>query len=750
MFRLSFYPIGDSYWLVLAAFAALLTVLALVPVGSKTPRRRRMALMGLRLAVLLLLLLAMLRPTLVYTQTKKQPASLVLLADQSRSMSVPDAVGGRTRYDILRQSLEEARPALAAVAKDFELKAYTFDAEARPVDASQGTVQLMPAPEGRQTAIGAVLEDVLRAEAGKRLLGVLLLSDGAQRAYAPRDVPPQTAASRLKHLGYRLYTFAFGQSRGLGQARDVAVKDLLVNEQVFVNNELEIVGQVRIDGYLNREIPVQLLFETEPGKMEVVAQKTVQANEDGQLREVRFTYVPQTAGEFKLSLEAVGQPGELVTTNNLSSTFVNVLKGGLKVLYLEGNPRVEQKFLRRSLDSSPDVNVNYLRLNARQPESHPSDLIEQFKPGAYDVYILGDLDSSAFRPGELDQLAKTVSQGAGLIMLGGFHSFGPGGYGDGPLANVLPVGMDRLERQRLDDQTRADLHLPGPLKMMPTAQGDRHFVLNLAGKQTDNQSAWEKLPPLEGANRFVQLAPAAEVLAVAGKQPMLVAHQFGLGRVMAFAGDSTWHWWMQGFQSAHKRFWRQVVLWLARKDQSTEGEVWVRLQHRRLPIEQRLEFSVGVQSPIGESRTDFTAEAEVVLPDQSRRRVPLTRQGESLIGSFRDTGTAGDYRVEVTAKDKEETLGAARARFLTFAQDLELDNPAADGAMLESLATTTGGQALAPEQLGDLVRKLVENTEHLEIRQETKRTFWDTWPFFLAFVGLLSVEWWLRKRWGLV
>jgi len=750
MFRLSFYPLADSYLLVLAAALAMLIVLALVPARGDLSRGRRLALMGIRLAVLVLLILAMLRPTLVYTETRKQPATLVVLADQSRSMSVPDAVGGRTRYDLLRQTLEDARPALARVAKEFELKAYAFDAEARPVDAERGVVQLKPTPEGTQTAIGAVLEDVLRAEAGKRLLGVLLLSDGAQRAYAPRDVAPQTAAARLKHLGYRLYTFAFGQSRGLGQARDVAVKDLLVNDQVFVKNELEIVGQVRVDGYLHREIPVRLLFETEPGKMELVAEKTIQANEDGQLCEVRFTYVPQVAGEFKVSIEVVPQPGELVATNNLTSTFVNVLKGGLKVLYLEGDPRVEQKFLRRSLDSSPDMNVNFVRLNARRPESHPRDLLDQLKPGAYDVYILGDLDSSAFRPGELEQLAQTVSKGAGLIMLGGFHSFGPGGYATGPLAEVLPVGMDRLERQNFGEPTRTDLHLPGPVKMLPTPQGDRHFVLNLAGKHTDNEAAWEKLPPLEGANRFTKLAPGAEVLAVAGKQPLLVAHQFGLGRVMAFAGDSTWHWWMQGFESAHKRFWRQVVLWLARKDQATEGQVWVRLQQRRLPIDQRLEFTVGVQSPTGDTETEFSAEAQVLLPDQTRRRVPLTREGESLVGSFRDTGTVGDYAVEVTAKDKDETLGTARARFLTYAQDLELDNPAGDAAMLESLAAMTGGQSLAPEQLADLVGRLVKNTEHLEVRQETKRTFWDTWPFFLVFVGLLSVEWWLRKRWGLV
>ena len=145
----------------------------------------------LRVVVIVAVVLAMLRPTLIYTQTKKQAATLVVLADQSRSMSVPDAVGNKTRWEALRDSLADAAPALARLQRDFELKAYTFDAELHEAAAESGKIQLPEKPEGEQTAIGSALEDVLRREAGKRLLGVVLLSDGAQRAYAPRDLPPK-------------------------------------------------------------------------------------------------------------------------------------------------------------------------------------------------------------------------------------------------------------------------------------------------------------------------------------------------------------------------------------------------------------------------------------------------------------------------------------------------------------------------------------------------------------------------------
>ncbi len=751
MFRLSLYPVFDSYVLVAVVALLLAGLMFWGPSRRKVSRWHRAMLILPRAAVIALIVLAMLRPTLIYTQTKKQAATLVVLADRSRSMSVPDAVGNKTRWDALRTALTDATPALAALQRDFELKAYSFDDELHEATAEEGQIKLPEKPEGNQTAIGASLEDVLRREAGKRLLGVLLLSDGAQRAYAPRDLPPQNAAARLKHLGYPMFTFPLGQSRGLGEAKDVSVKDLIASPSVFVKNELSISGQVRVDGFVNVDIPVRVLFETPSGKMEVVAEQKVRATKDGQLLPIQLSYIPETPGEYKLTLEVAEQPGELVTTNNRLSTFVRVLKGGLKALYIEGALRVEQKFIRRALDSSPDIKLDYVRLDPRDMKNRPADLADRFKPGKYEVYLLGDIDSASFRGGELKELANSVSRGAGLMMLGGFQTFGAGGYGETPLAHVLPVEMDRLERQRIDEPLRTDLHWPGPLRMQPTALGLTHFITMLANSKAENAALWAGLPPLEGANKFHDLSPGAIVLAEAGPdKPLLVAQNFGEGRVLAFAADSTWRWWMRGQETAFKRFWRQVVLWLAHKDQGQEGSVWIRMQQRRFAPSQRVEFTAGVNAPTGEPVTDATYKAEVVLPDGARRPLSLVRQGDQMVGSFRDAQQPGDYAVEITALEKEKPLGSTRARFLVFQQDLELDNAAADAPTMEGLAAMTGGQSLAPEQLPELVRRLAAETEHLDVQQETKKTFWDSWTFFLTLVALLSVEWYLRKRWGLV
>ena len=306
-----------------------------------------------------------------------------------------------------------------------------------------------------------------------------------------------------------------------------------------------------------------------------------------------------------------------------------------------------------------------MRIDPRDPKSRPADLAERFKPGKYDVYILGDIDSTAFHGDELADLAECVNRGAGLIMLGGFQSFGPGGYGDTPLAKVLPVGMDRLERQQPDEpiahrpalaRPAADAaHAAGPDALRPDAGRQPRRRTPRCGRSCrrwtgpTSSTTW---PP--GPSCWPTPAP---------DKPLLVAHNFGDGRVMAFAGDSTWRWWMHGYESAHKRFWRQIVLWLARKDQAQEGNVWVRLGaaalragaaggvhrrgHRRPPAS---------RSPTPPSRPRSSC------PTAPAGRCRWSRQDEQMAGSFRDTQTAGDYAIEVTASAEGPAAGHAPGR----------------------------------------------------------------------------------------
>lgn len=766
--QISFRPVfGDAIFLAIACIL-LLSLWMFRAIRARVSTGKVLTLGGLRLLAILVALFAMVRMTLVYTTIRKQPATLAILVDTSRSMQFKDMVGGKSRYEVMRERLAEALPQMAQIGDELEIRIYGFDSTTRTIDFDGRTLKLPDTPSGDQSAIGAALNDVLREQVGKRLAAVLLFSDGAQQALPDRNDPPEDPVSKMASEGIKLYTLAFGADGSTGQIRDLAIKDLFANPTVFVKNVLTVSGNLQIRGFVNRPIQVELLFENSSGKVEVVASKTYETSADGGEVPVELEYVPETPGEYKISLRAKPQDGELVVSNNEVSSFVKVLAGGVNVLYLEGEVRVEQKYIRWSLGASQNINVEFHQIDARQAQPLPPEAAEWFKPGKFDVFIFGDLDAQAFKKEQIAALNQAVRErGAGFMMIGGLHSFGPGGWqqlGVPPQAGgriggneeaagfleLLPVAMERTERQGFNDPFIADLHLNGPQAMVPQLAAPFASLL-LLDTPDKNAAHWRSFPPLDGANRFRGYSPRASVLIKnpAG-QPLLLAQEVGAGRVLAFAGDSTWRWWSRGFHQEHRRFWRQLALWLAHQDETADETVWVKLPQRRYQRGDRVDILAGARTPQGEVLPDAELSGVVRFPDDSTHKLSFARKGPERTATFLDTNLPGDYVIEVTGTDQGKPLGLAKVRFLVQAHDLELDNPAARPDLLARLAAMTQAERLPPERLGVLVAQLAKQGLIAELPIETRDEVWDHPAVFLVFAGLLCFEWFLRKRWGLV
>jgi hypothetical protein len=340
--------------------------------------------------------------------------------------------------------------------------------------------------------------------------------------------------------------------------------------------------------------------------------------------------------------------------------------------------------------------------------------------------------------------------------MGGYHSFGAGGYRDTALADVMPIVMDRFERQDFDAPVRGDLHLESPIRMIPAHP---HPVISL-GSDAENMAAWERLPPLKGANKFVDVKDAAGVRVIAESdrgQPLLVSGEYGQGRVLAMAGDSTWRWWMQGHDAEHRRFWRQSILWLVGREDLQQDQVWIKLAQRRYHPEGRVSFTAGVSSPAGQTIPEAVVRAELTLPDQSRRDLRLTIDDHQWTGMIESLELPGDYAITITAELEGAVIGTARGEFLVYDRDIELASASADHDQLARLAAMTeqfGGRMVAPEQLVSLLEEVRDKPPEMEIEVQTKWQLADTardaWTMFLVFVAVLTGEWFLRKRWGLV
>lgn len=751
-------PIFGSYVLT-GALAALLLLLLLVnpSFGQLTPQRQRW-LRLIRAAIACLLLIAMLRPTWIMTETRMQTSKILLLFDTSRSMTHRDGDDGKTRWDQQASFLQSAIPTLQRMGDRFEVDLIGYDGAISPQERMDGTLSIQARPDGDETDIGGAILESLQRSSGKRVAAVILVGDGAQRALAPKT-PPQQAARQLDRLATPLYTVAVGRSRDQSQSRDVAIENLQDEYNVYVKNEFALQVGVRIQGYVQQPIPVSVTVENEAGELTPLPSQSLVATESSQVVMANFSFRPEQAGQYKLRVKAAPQAGESIENNEMTA-FLHVRDGGLRVLLLAGGLGAEQKFLRRSLDESYDIELDYQRVDVRTRSRWPLNLQQQVELGQYDVFVIGDVDARAYRREDWQRMAQLIDEGRGLLMYGGFHSFGPGGYAETALATVLPIEMDRFERE-IDPAVakRVDRHVQGELVMLPVAAHPSP-ITHLA-PEGENENQWRSLAPLQGANRFDRLKDRSVVLARSNKgDPLLVQGEYVAGRVLALASDSTYRWYRYGKPEAHRKFWRQAILWLARRDGLRADSVFIELPQRRFQARSRVQFRTGLTDSSGDTVIDANLRATLTRPDGSQANLPIssgTNDDPASQGVIVDTEDAGDYRLLVEALDEQQVITSSFLDFVVEKKDFELSDPAANPGLLDMLARMTervGGRAIAPEQLGAILDELQANPPADKIETQSRWQLGDTvadaWAYFLALVGLLSVEWFLRKHWGMV
>ncbi len=372
--------------------------------------------------------------------------------------------------------------------------------------------------------------------------------------------------------------------------------------------------------------------------------------------------------------------------------------------------------------------------------SGPSILPIAFERGQYDVYVLGDVDASLFTAEELRRLANVVKQGAGLAMLGGFHSFGPGGYADTPLADLLPVAMDARERQRLGDAIRSDVQLAGPLAHAAGQTAGRATLPDGLGRRARRWSGlgaacrrW-KAPTGLGAGQADRAGFGREP----ERQPLLVVARGRRTR------DGVCRRFDLALVDGRFRRTAQAVL-------ATSGVVaGARMNGRRQRLDQLAQRSALARASESNSPPEPARPMEkrwpmrsltpkLIMPDKTTQKINLRAAGRPSLGHvFDDAQRGGRLHHLGDCPAQRRAVGSAKSRFLVFEQDLELDNAVADPTLLASLSAMTkddGGRSMAPEELSDLLRRMKEKPLDLEVQTQVKHTPWDTWPFFLLFVG---------------
>jgi len=745
-------------------FGAALLMLLIGPSFANLNSSRRWRLALIRLAVIGMALLAMLRPGCIEKIEKSQSAVLLFLVDSTRSMQLPHVADDSTRWETALKMVSSNKSRFKKLAQNkIDVRVFTFDNQIKAVEIEDGVIKLPEQAEGSETDIGTAIFETAMNVRDERLLSVHVVSDGVQNVLAPEVELPQ-AAEALADMEVPLVAIQLGSAADSGQLADVAITSFA--EQMVVNkkNDLNARATVVSRGFANRDITLDLIVTDSSGTETVVATEVYRPANNYEESFVDLKYRPNEPGEFRIKVRSRPFPEERALRNNELDGFLTVRDQGMRVLFLNGSLGTEQKFLRDALSVLDFVKMDFQPIYTYKATREKDWPIKSFEsdfadPKKYDVFILCNVDSRALHDpshtASLTALAEAVRSGKGLLMLGGPHSFGGGLWHKTPLAEVLPVKMKPTERQEFDKDVRKDLHINSPFKVTLTRDS---FLTKIS--DTGNRKAWADLPPLLGANR-ISVKDTAEVFLQSdddAKRPILATASVG-GRVVAFAGDSSWRWKRYKFDKQYDQFWRQVILWLAFWDSKNNESISIDLPKRRFSQKALVNFDVTVNSIAGEAVEGVEFEAALVKPDGQSNVITINKAGQRYQSQLdpESLAQAGLYRIEVAATRNGSSIGTSQREFVVMDRDKEKSNPVANSEQMKQLANQTsqfGGKAITPEQLSEVLDDYIENPPMTKIEIPLKWKLGDTFPsaalFLCAFVALLGTEWLLRKNWGLV
>jgi uncharacterized membrane protein len=701
----------------------------------------------LRLLALLLAVITLVRPAAAFRDDLKTPSVLIIAADSSASMTIRDEVDNKSRWETLQRILTRCQPQLDRLRDEFNVNVaiHRFAEEMADYD-PEGKA------DGKRTDFGRTLRSLYERYAQERnLRGVLILSDGCDNGTV---FPAHGEAAKWRGIGGPVSTFSLGRSDTSSTQRDIALTSLTPEPSpVPIKAKLTVRATLDAPRFETAKVMVRLFLDNE----EKVAKEFGPLKTTGTEIELT-TDAPATPGEVKVTLKSDPLPGEASLANNEISTYLTVTKEGLSVLLVD-RLRTELKFIRGALAGDPRIRVFEA---VRQTDDAPAgDDTFNFDKQAYDVIVLGDVTAKRLRaadPKALERIEDLVkNKGVGLLMMGGADSFGSSDWEGTPVSAALPVELDQRE-QPTDS-----------VKMMPTRAGLTEYVMRLSPNPADNESVWAKLPMLDGFNKLGRLKPGAVVLAESrgSRVPLLVRQNYGKGRTMAMAVDTTWLWQRYGLPQntegvdLHNRFWKQLIIYLGQQEDQG-GAAWIKPDSRRIAAGGKLGFGVGLRGKTGLDLTEATFDVHVIGPDKTPPE-PITtaRERDSQRGTLWKTEKPGEYRLVVKAsgKDIDNTIisGEATARFIVYQDDTEMLRQAMDEDFLKKLALAGGGKAYRgdelPKFLSELAAKGIAQGQH-------KARYWPDWRqsslggfiplLFLLFVAILGLEWGLRRHWGMV
>ena len=707
---------------------------------------------GMQTLLAAVVLVLLWQPAITVAELKPQQNIIAVLVDDSRSMGISE--NGSTRQAQAVNALQNG--VLASLNRSFQTRLYRADAVAARIDSFKDLQ-----PNALSTRIGDSLKQLSEETSDLPIGAVVLLSDGADNS---GGIDPDAIASlRARHIP--VHTVGFGRERA---EHDVELVDAVVAPRALADSRLAAKVTLHQRGYAGAKLNLTVR-DVSSGQPKALAARTVTLGADGNLQTETLMFNVGGAGAKTLQIAAAPLAGEENTANNTLTRVVNVGSDARRILYIEGEPRWEYKFIRQAEEDDRMVQiVSMVRTSQnkiyRQGIADPKELADGYPSRAEDLFayqglIIGSVEAGYFTPVQQQLIRDFVDRrGGGLLLLGGQFSLADGGWNATNLTDlfptVLPTQAGAFHREA--DPKTGTTHTTAEL----APAGVDSIITRLVDDPAANAAKWKALPYLMDYEDPGTPKPGASVLAnmitpEGRKLPLLITENFGRGRTAIMATGGSWRWQMSlplG-DTAHDLFWQQLLRWVV---SDTPGHVVVSVPSQMLLDSGAVTITADVRDQQYNPAPDAKVEAHILGPSGVSALVEMTPVPNSP-GQFQAAWSApksGAYLTEVTARRTDSNtrtvkeLGRDVLTFQRMDGVAENFHTEQNRDLLERLATQTGGLYWKPSDLGKLASSIPYSEAGVTMRET--RDLWNLPLIFLVLLLLRFSEWWLRRKWGIV
>ncbi len=736
-------PVIPARLLLALALAAVVLVVVMYRQVKAVNRMDRLVLATIRALAVVIVLACLLGPTVVVASAVAQRNVLAVVLDDSRSMRLRD-VGNDARLAAMQKVFADTSALMRGLSQRFALRVFRFAADAGPLSGA-ATLTAGGARTDLATALDVTREDL----AGMPLAGVVVVTDGADNGGG--DLGSALLALRARRVP--VYTVGVGEERF---SRDVAVERVTSPRSVLAGSTVLLEAAIGVRGASGEKVTV-----TAEANGRIVATEEIKLPDGGDIARVRLRVPPLAPGTYRLSVRVRPIQGETVTENNAYHTVLEVRPGPARVLYLEGEPRPEFAFLRRAVADDSSLQVvglmrsaerKFLRLGVKDSlellSGFPVSRDELFK---YRAIILGSVESSFFTGDQLRMLADFVSQrGGSLLALGGRSSLSEGGFADTPMAEVLPVALQR---------TGADTGAPPVVVTVhPTSAGLANAALQLRPTEAANSARWDSLPALTSVNHLGALRSGATVLltgrtgekGTGAEMPLLAFQRYGRGMGAVFAVQDSWLWRMHASMpvedETHATLWRQLLRWMV---EGVPDRVEITSVPSRVGPGEPVTLRAHVTDSTYQDVNNASVVAQVTTPTGRKVDVPMEwslREDGSYTARF-IADEPGVYGLSAQARRGRDTTYSVAGALLADDQGADVQQAELRTPLLRRIAKETGGRYYPLSEANRLSEDVLYTEAGVTVRDA--RDLWDMPIIFLILATLLGGEWIYRRRRGL-